>query len=228
MPSMTFDCAMASQTARANDYSLPRSEFDEWIARLAQCTRVLDLGTGEIGLQRPWSRWLSTRVRYICLDIQDRFRPDIIGDIQNLPIRSASVDGILAMSVLEHVPRPWIAVNEMHRVLRKGGLVVGYVPYMWPYHADQTFHDYFRFSDEALADIFSSFDDIRIHAAGGYVNTVLRFLAGFTSSERHFLRFESPISKFLSSYFADAAAEYPTRFRGLRRSPTGYQFLAVK
>ncbi len=204
------------------------NRFQTWIAKLGTCRRVVDFGSGELGHGRQWAQWLSNRVQFISLDIQSRFRPTIVADAERLPIRSGFVDGVLAMSVLEHVPQPWVAVQEIHRILAPGGLVVGYVPYMWPYHADRTFHDYFRFSDEAIRSIFSNFAEVELEAAGSYVNTTLRFAAGFTAAERHLLRFEPFLRRLLSKAFADAIREYPTRFEGLFRSPTGYQFLAVK
>jgi SAM-dependent methyltransferase len=204
------------------------NRFQTWIAKLGTCRRVVDLGSGEMGHRRQWAQWLSSRVQYTSLDIQSRFRPTVIANVERLPIRNGLVDGILAMSVLEHVSQPWVAVKEIQRVLAPGGLVVGYVPYMWPYHADRTFHDYFRFSDEAIRSLFSNFAEIELVAAGSYVNTTLRFAAGFTAAERHLLRFEPFLRRLLGQAFADAIRKYPTRFEGLSRSPTGYQFLAVK
>src|SRR5213593_696978 len=96
---------------------------------------ILDLGSGEHG-----GFHLDTDGRIIHIDVQDRFRPEVIADAQLLPFEDSSVDAVLAMSILEHVPKPWLAVDEIYRVLRPGGLVVGYVPYMWQYHADETFH----------------------------------------------------------------------------------------
>jgi SAM-dependent methyltransferase len=44
-----------------------------------------------------------------------------VADAQCLPIRTASLDGALAMHMLYHVPDPALAVREARRVLRSGG-----------------------------------------------------------------------------------------------------------
>lgn len=183
----------------------------------------MDLGTGEHGgfLQ-------AAEARTVRLDVQPRFRPDVVGDAQNLPFRDSSIDAVVAMSILEHVPQPWNAVDEIHRVLKPEGLVLGYVPYMYPYHADATFHDYYRFSDEALRSLFGRFGSFQLVPSGGYVNAMLRFAAGFTASQRHLTRFERVISRFLEGLVRATGIEESTRIRGLRRTTTGFNFLARK
>jgi SAM-dependent methyltransferase len=185
--------------------------------------RILDLGSGEHG-----GTWVATRSQTILLDVQSRHRPDVVGDAQALPFRDGSFDGVVAISILEHVPHPWSSVLEIHRVLRQGGLVIGYVPYMFPYHADATFHDYFRFSDEALRSLFDRFTAIELLPSGGYARTVLRFLAGFTAFERHLRKAESATALFLEGVVRASGIADSIGIRGLRRSPTGYNFLAEK
>ncbi len=46
----------------------------------------------------------------------------------NLPIRSETVDGCLLIAILEHTRRPQCVVDEVHRVLKKGGEVAILVP----------------------------------------------------------------------------------------------------
>jgi len=162
------------------------------------------------------------------MDIWSRFRPDVVADAQTLPFRDESFDGVLAMSILEHVPRPWVVVAEIRRTLVPGGLVLGYVPYMFPYHADESFHDYYRFSDEALTHLFGSFSEINLLTGGGYTNAMLRFVAGFTASQRHLLRVEKSLGRFLAQLAKMTGISGSTRVRGLRRSPTGFNFLARK
>lgn len=45
-----------------------------------------------------------------------------------LPLRSSSVDGILAGEFLEHCPDPWYTSREVLRVLDSGGVFAGTVP----------------------------------------------------------------------------------------------------
>jgi SAM-dependent methyltransferase len=53
--------------------------------------------------------------------------PFALADAQNLPLKTASLDGALAMHMLYHVPVPALAVQETRRVLRSGGHLVAAV-----------------------------------------------------------------------------------------------------
>lgn len=53
----------------------------------------------------------------------------VAADLLQLPMRSNSVDVLLASAVLEHIPVPEDALGEMMRVLRPGGRLVLSVPY---------------------------------------------------------------------------------------------------
>jgi len=57
----------------------------------------------------------------------------IVGDAQALPFESAQFDAVVSGLVLNFVLDPYLAVNEMQRVVRPGGIVAAYV---WDY-ADQ-------------------------------------------------------------------------------------------
>jgi SAM-dependent methyltransferase len=48
----------------------------------------------------------------------------ILGNSQELPLRDACFDVAFCRSLLHHLPRPALAVSEMHRVLRRGGELV--------------------------------------------------------------------------------------------------------
>jgi SAM-dependent methyltransferase len=50
------------------------------------------------------------------------------GDVTALPVASASADLVVCWDVLEHVPAPDLAIAEMARVLRPGGLAVLALP----------------------------------------------------------------------------------------------------
>ncbi len=81
-------------------------------------------GTGEVGLQT--GTWDNTKL-------------DIVSDITAIPRPNASFDAIMCTEVLEHVPDPVAALNELHRLLKPGGQLLITAPFasithFAPYH----------------------------------------------------------------------------------------------
>ena len=58
------------------------------------------------------------------LDLSAGMRPEVVGDIQALPLADDSVNGALAMHMLYHVPDVPAAVRDLRRVLRPGGVLM--------------------------------------------------------------------------------------------------------
>jgi SAM-dependent methyltransferase len=116
----------------------------------------------------------STRLpRVINLELADAPNIDIIGCGARLPFRSNSVDLVIAQEVLEHVADFLNLVNEIHRVLKPGGVFFCQVPFQIGFHPGPS--DYWRFSRQALEHVFSAphwaREELRItlgHGSGFY------------------------------------------------------------
>jgi len=106
---------------------------------------VLDAGAGEARHRRNFQRGL-----YVALDsgtgdpAWDYSRLDVRGDLENLPLRSRTVERVLCMVVLEHTRNPRQVLCEFARVLKPGGSLHMVVPLLWEEH--QAPHDYLRFT----------------------------------------------------------------------------------
>lgn len=64
---------------------------------------------------------------------------DIVSSIESIPVDGESFDVILCTEVLEHVPEPALAINEMARILKPGGRILITAPlgsglHQLPYH----------------------------------------------------------------------------------------------
>ncbi len=57
----------------------------------------------------------------IGLDTDFACKPDVCGDVQNLPFKDESFDSINAIHVLEHIPNIVKVMNEAWRVLKPDG-----------------------------------------------------------------------------------------------------------
>ncbi|WP_415356583.1 methyltransferase domain-containing protein [Halioglobus sp. Uisw_031] len=73
-------------------------------------------------------------------------------EVDNLPAENSSYDTVLFLNVMEHIYNHKHIVNEVYRISREGGVVIGFVPFMMWYHADPS--DYFRYTHECLERIF--------------------------------------------------------------------------
>ncbi|QEE37897.1 MULTISPECIES: methyltransferase domain-containing protein [unclassified Methylobacterium] len=69
------------------------------------------------------------------------------------PIKDQSLMGVGCFAVLEHVPRPWVVVREMYRMLKPGGYVMIDWPFLQPVHGYPS--HYFNATREGLKSIFA-------------------------------------------------------------------------
>jgi SAM-dependent methyltransferase len=96
---------------------------------------------------------------------------DLVCDIRRLPFPDDSVDGVLSISVLEHVPDPEGVLREVHRVLRPGGFVYSDVPFVVGYHASPG--DYRRWTHEGVEVLHRDFEAARVLPNGGPTSALL-------------------------------------------------------
>jgi ubiquinone/menaquinone biosynthesis C-methylase UbiE len=163
--------------------------FREGVQKIfAPGARVLDIGGGlrvdkergnVVDPSRFWIKPLLEKVTYQVMDPVETYHPDIIGDIMQMPSHDASYEAIICLAVLEHVPRPWDAVKEMFRVLKPGGHLLLYVPFLYPYHSMPGYYgDYFRFTEEAVRSLLEPFNQVNICPVRGPAETIANLLPG--------------------------------------------------
>jgi SAM-dependent methyltransferase len=105
---------------------------------------LCDLGSG-FEPSRIDDLWKGRR---IAVDIIPGRGVDLVADGQALPFRDKSVDAILLMEVLEHVPNPLRLLRECSRVLRPGGHLCLTAP---QYHITHNHPgDFYRYTRQGL------------------------------------------------------------------------------
>lgn len=142
------------------------SAYDQFRAALP-VSRVLELGTlrWDVSLPTHHRDELGAGVaEWVLSDVTAGMDVDVTADAHDLaPFADGSFDAVMAVSVWEHLRRPWIAAEAVARVLRPGGLVYVCTHQTFPLHGYPD--DYFRFSTHALAGIFAD-AGIEIDASG--------------------------------------------------------------
>lgn len=98
---------------------------------------MLDLGCGSRIFEKFCRE--TTGFNYVGVDY-DGANPDILADAHALPFRSESFDFVLSIAVLEHLAYPDVAMAEVFRVLKPGGVFVGTVAFLESFHMNSYFH----------------------------------------------------------------------------------------
>ena len=132
-------------------------------AKLPAGSRLLDVGAGQGELKRMFEGVCYTGVDLAVGDAAwDYTKLDVVGDILRLPFRPDSFDAATNLWVAEHVRDPARMVGEIARVLKPGGYLLLFVPFV--VHEHQTPHDYFRFTRFGTAALLedSGFDEIEV------------------------------------------------------------------
>lgn len=196
--------------------------IDELIAK--PDARVLDVGAGSVvdknrragqhTLADKYAQLVKQR-GYFGLDVEPGANVMFVADAHRLPIADESLDGVIMVSVLEHLSDPVRAAQQVARVLKKGGVYFSYAPFYHPYHASP--HDYFRFTREGYRSLLQDFSDVQIVSGGNYVavvNDVLSHALGGSRVGRGLARVfvEFPLSILFHAFDANQSSDVAVGF----------------
>lgn len=136
-------------------------------ASLLQCQGnkplVLVLGGGVLGM--GMESLAHAEIKLVNSDVALTSRTEIVLDAHDIPFEDEMFDGVIVQAVLEHVVDPYRCVEEMHRVLKKDGLVYAEIPFMQQVHGGG--YDFTRFTHLGLVRLFRKFDQIDSGACCG-------------------------------------------------------------
>ena len=104
-------------------------------------------------------------------------RTAIVCDGHALPFADASFDGVVIQAVLEHVLEPSTVVAEIHRVLKRTGVVYAETPFMQQVHEGP--YDFTRWTEAGHRRLFRMFSTIESGIAAGPAAGLLWSIAYF-------------------------------------------------
>ena len=168
--------SLIEKTKINNYYLRNQKDFrDRILAEIDPNDHVLDIGMAmRDSHKKIKSELLET------LDVNDFGEyPDIICDIcSDINGLEEKYDKIICIAILEHVYNPFAAISNLKKMLKDNGIIYGYVPYLFYYHApkDLQFQDYFRFSKDALAYLFKDFKNVELFPIRGRISTPLNIM----------------------------------------------------
>jgi SAM-dependent methyltransferase len=158
-----------------------RSELYKAIANSApQFTgKMVDLGCGN----KPYLREFINVEEYIGMDVEQsgnhegKSKVDIFYDGQHFPFEDNSIDGVFSSETFEHIFNLEEVIQEIHRVLKKDGLLLATCPFFWPEH--EAPYDFARYTSFALKNLLerNGFEVITYEKTGNYFTAMLQMLA---------------------------------------------------
>ena len=113
--------------------------------------RVLEIGA--LRARRGGFRPPNVGVSWLRLDIAQTEHPDVVADVQHLPVRDDSLDWVVCLEMLQYVASPDTAVREIARVLRPGGATVVSVPFL---HRSDGPTDRHRFTETRVRELLAA------------------------------------------------------------------------
>jgi len=119
--------------------------------KLSSRAKVLDVGIGG-DKKKPSEnfKYFPTK-RFKTMDIDPQWRPDFVGDICETEFASDYWDLVILSQTLEHVWDYKKAVEEIYRITKKYAIID--MPFMYPYHPEPGFDDFWRFSPTAIKNL---------------------------------------------------------------------------
>ncbi len=115
--------------------------------------KILDIGAG----RQQYRSLFEPHNTYEACDLDNSFypekKPDIIASVYDIPRENGHYDVVLLLQVLEHLEFPVKGLREIHRVLKKDGVVYLSTPqaagdHFEPYH-------FFNFTQYGLQSVLS-------------------------------------------------------------------------
>ena len=120
---------------------------NEIIDSIKNNMRVLDIGKS---MREDFKKIKCREIKTLDINIFENY-PDILFDLsEEMEIEKTELyerfDAIICLAVLEHVYNPFIAIQNIKKMLTSNGIIFGYVPFLYHYHAPQDlyFQDYYK------------------------------------------------------------------------------------
>ena len=119
--------------------------------------KILDFGCGDA----RYKEIISRKNSYTGVDVkisghpEDNKNYDMLWDNNKLPFLDESFDVVVCTEVLEHVEELNITIQELRRVLKKGGLMFITMPFIWAEHEKP--YDFRRFTSFGIKKVFTDY-----------------------------------------------------------------------
>jgi len=126
----------------------------------------------------------SAGISYSSTDISGDFLADFQFDITNIDAEKDTYDLIICYHILEHIERDMKAMQEIYRVMKKGGTCI----IQTPFNIGDIYEDLSVATELERLKHFGQKDHVRIYSVGGLKDRLVR--CGFQVTVRQFTDIE--------------------------------------
>lgn len=147
-----------------------RKIFAQFMQKLPKNLMVLDVG----GRYQPYRPLLDGKFKsYVAIDLEPTEFVTAVGSGENIPLRDAIFDVVIATSVFECFAQPHQAAKEVHRVLKPGGVLFVSVAGAAPRFMEE---ERWRYMPLGLRTVFGQFSEIlvvpEVSSLGGFCRLI--------------------------------------------------------
>ena len=127
---------------------------------------VLDVGCGK----KPYKPLFAAVHSYIGVDLSTSSEADVMGALdQGLPFQEGAFDIVILAQVMEYIAEPRLAIAEIKRVLKPGGVAIISFPFILNEHGE---HDVTRLSGHMASQMLEGFHMRALERQGGAGSTL--------------------------------------------------------
>lgn len=134
-----------------------RHHMQAFFGRTNVVGKVLDVGAQYCPY---YPLFMNKCESYTSLDMVDTPIVDVVCNAEQMELENSSFDLVLCTQVLEHVQKPGRVVDECHRVLKPGGILIATAPSIYPEHGYPA--DNWRFMPDGFRYLLRAFSQVEV------------------------------------------------------------------
>ncbi len=150
-------------------------QIQQWVKKakkdfIQQSGKVLEIGS--LNINGSIRQFFSDTKEYIGIDMMKGSCVDKVMEAHDIlkVFGKEAFDTVLCLEMLEHDNAPWVTIENMHKILKKGGFLIVSTPtFGFPIHRYPK--DYFRYGEDTFREIiFKDIEILRLSEVKDYLN----------------------------------------------------------